>query len=182
MYEVEVKVRADHGRVRGALEDTDATFVERVVQEDTYFGAPDRSFSETDEALRIRRELTDGDETARLTYKGPLVDSESKTREEFETGVADGETMGHVLERLGYYPVATVRKERDRYAFGEYEVVLDAVDGLGEFVEVETEATDSSYEADRAGAYEILERLDLDPEAQLRTSYLELILESTTDE
>jgi adenylate cyclase class 2 len=182
MYEVEVKVRADHGRVRGALEDADAAFVGRVLQEDTYFGAPDRSFSETDEALRIRRERSDGEETARLTYKGPLVESESKTREEFETGVDDGETMGHVLERLGYYPVATVRKERDRYAFGDYEVHLDAVDDLGEFVEVETEASDSSYEADRAGAYEILERLGLDPDTQIRTSYLELILESATGE
>jgi len=180
MYEVEVKVRADHEPVREALATTEATHVGTVVQEDTYYGAPDRDFADTDEALRIRREGTDGT-TAHLTYKGPLVDAESKTREEFETGVESGETMGNILERLGYDPVATVRKERERYAYGGYEVVLDAVDGLGEFVEVETEASASSLEAERSGAIEIVERLGLDPRTQLRTSYLELLLDSTGD-
>jgi adenylate cyclase class 2 len=181
MYEVEVKVRADHERVRDLLATTDATHTGGVVQEDTYYSAPDRDFADTDEALRIRRERSDGTETARLTYKGPLVDSESKTREEFETGVDDGETMGRILERLGYDPVATVRKERDRYEYSGYEIVLDAVADLGEFVEVETEASASSVEAERAGAIEVLERLGLDARDQLRTSYLELLLEARDD-
>lgn len=182
MYEVEVKVRADHEGVRAALAGIDATRVERVVQEDTYYAAPDRDFAETDEALRIRRERSDGERDARLTYKGPLVESESKTREEFETGVDDGAAMGDILERLGYDPVATVRKERERYEYGGYEVVLDDVDGLGEFVEIETEASASSLEAERTGAIEIMGLLDLDPREQLQTSYLELLLEATGDD
>ena len=182
MYEVEVKVRADHERVREALAGTDATRVERVVQEDTYYSAPDRDFADTDEALRIRLERSDEERDARVTYKGPLVESESKTREEFETGVDDGAAMGNILERLGYDPVATVKKERERYEYSGYEVVLDAVDDLGEFVEVETEAPASSLETERAGAIEILERLGLDPGDQIRTSYLELLLDATAEE
>ncbi|WP_135822645.1 class IV adenylate cyclase [Halostella litorea] len=178
MYEVEVKVRADHDAVRDRLGDIGGERVGRVVQEDTYYDAPHRDFAATDEALRIRRERpADADDCeARVTYKGPLVDDASKTREEFETGVADGETMAAVLDGLGFDPAATVRKERERYAVGDYVVTLDAVDGLGEFVEVETETDEAGVDAAREGAFDLLDRLGLDPDEGIRTSYLGLLL------
>ncbi|WP_135534432.1 MULTISPECIES: class IV adenylate cyclase [Halostella] len=179
MFEVEVKVRADHDAVRDRLEAVGAESVGAVVQEDTYYDAPHRSFAETDEALRIRRERSPEAEaeTARVTYKGPLVDRASKTREEFETGVDDGETMAAILDGLGFDPAATVSKGRDRYTVDGYAVTLDAVDGLGEFVEVETETDEAGVETAREGAYDVLRRLGLDPETQIRTSYLGLLLE-----
>ncbi|WP_339103816.1 class IV adenylate cyclase [Haloterrigena salinisoli] len=181
MYEVEVKVPADLEAVRDRLGDLGATRKRAVVQADTYYDAPHRSFPETDEALRIRRESIPDDETAesRITYKGPLLDDESKSREEFETGVDDGETMDAVLTSLGFEAAATVRKERERYGLEGYTVTLDAVDDVGEYVEVETEvAAEADLESAREGAYEVIERLDLDPDDQLRTSYLGLLLES----
>lgn len=180
MYEVEVKVPADLEAVRDRLEDLGATRKRTVVQADTYYDAPHRSFPETDEALRIRRESSDGaGAESRITYKGPLLDDESKSREEFETGVGDGETMDAVLTSLGFEAAATVRKERERYGLEGYTVTLDAVDDVGEYVEVETEvAEEVDLESAREGAYEILERLELDPDDQLRTSYLGLLLES----
>lgn len=181
MFEVEVKVRADHDAVRDRLGEAGAERRGAVVQEDTYYDAPHRNFAETDEALRIRRERApdaDGAEAdSRVTYKGPLVEAASKTREEFETGVEDGETMAAVFDGLGFDPAATVRKERERYALDGYAVTLDAVDGLGEFVEVETETGEEGVERAREGAYDLLERLGLDPDAQIRTSYLSLLPE-----
>jgi len=180
MYEVEVKVRADHGAVRAALDEQDADRVDAVVQEDTYYDAPHRDFAETDEALRVRREHdieTDASEaTARITYKGPLLEAESKSREEHETGVDDGETAAAVFEGLGFEPAATVRKEREHYRLDGYTVTLDSVDGLGEFVEVETETADDDIEAAREGAQDVLQSLNLDPAEQIRTSYLGLLL------
>ncbi len=184
MYEVEVKVPADLEAVRDRLEETGATPKGAVVQEDTYYDAPHRSFPETDEALRIRSERQ-GEDTAetRITYKGPLVDDESKSREEAETGVADGETMDTILTHLGFEPAATVRKERDRFAIAHaeytYTITLDSVDDVGEYVEVETDVeTERDLESAREGAYDVLDRLDLDPNEQLRTSYLGLLLAS----
>ncbi|NUB91935.1 class IV adenylate cyclase [Haloterrigena sp. SYSU A558-1] len=179
MYEVEVKVPADLEAVRDRLEALGATRKRTVVQADTYYDAPHRSFPETDEALRIRRESSDGGDESRITYKGPLLDDESKSREEFETGVDDGETMDAVLTGLGFEAAATVRKERERYGLEGYTVTLDAVDDVGEYVEVETEVSAADeVESAREGAYDVLERLDLDPDDQLRTSYLGLLLES----
>jgi adenylate cyclase class 2 len=177
MYEVELKVHAAHESVRERLAALDATFLETVQQEDTYYDAPHRAFTETDEALRLRQE-TDEDETIRLTYKGPLVESASKTRAERETKVADADETAAILDALGFTPAATVEKEREAFECGEYTVALDHVDGLGKFVEVEQEATEEDIERVRDGARDLLADLDCDPDEQVRTSYLELLLET----
>ncbi|ADD07012.1 adenylate cyclase [Natrialba magadii ATCC 43099] len=221
MYEVEVKVPAELDRVRLLLEDgtdaedddgigdeddstaLDATPAGTVIQTDTYYDAPHRTFAETDEALRIRRERrSDSDQNradghdgdTRVTYKGPLVDDESKTREEAETAIGDGETFDTILSNLGFEPAATVRKERERYTVElaetdatesastlstDFTITLDTVDDVGEYVEVETEVeSETELESARAGAYTVLESLGLDPDDQLRTSYLGLLLDA----
>ncbi|RDI72962.1 class IV adenylate cyclase [Halopelagius longus] len=188
MYEVEVKVRADRDGVRAKLDDGRAERVGRVRQVDTYYDAPHRDFAATDEALRIRRETRlgdgdgekgDGETTARVTYKGPLVEAESKTRAEHETEVADGGTMDAVLDGLGFEPAATVEKEREFYRVDGYTVTLDAVEGVGEFVEIEREAgSEADVESVREGAYAVARELGLDPGEQIRTSYLGMLLGS----
>ena len=193
MYEVELKVTADHESVRSRLEEMGATPVESLRQVDTYYDAPDRNFAKTDEALRIRREQpTDGDARTHITYKGPLVDNHSKTREEAETQVADRDSMHAILSGLGYEPAADVAKQRTLYELDGCEVVLDAVDGLGEFVEVELETDDELHSDDepagdveeretlvslREQAADVLRKLGLDPAEQIQTSYLGLLLE-----
>ncbi|WP_232685738.1 class IV adenylate cyclase [Halobacterium zhouii] len=207
MYEVEVKVPANHDEVREALDDAGAAPQGVVAQADTYYNAPNRDFAETDEALRVRtvsevsgdsrgRGLAavldaalggpdassgspDASSTSRVTYKGPLVDDASKTREEFETGVDDGETMGAVFERLGFTPTATVRKVRDRYRVDGWLVVLDDVEDVGTYVEVETEVEDEDEISDaRDEVYSVLRDLGLDPEEQIQASYLGIKLEN----
>jgi adenylate cyclase class 2 len=194
MYEVEVKLRADHEAVRARLDALGADRERTVEQVDSYYDAPHRSFAETDEALRIRR-VTDlaaadadgagdastgtagaaGERAARVTYKGPLVDDRSKSRLEHETGVDDGGTMADVLEALGFSPAATVEKRRTVYGLDDVTVVLDDVAGLGEFVEVELESED--VDSARERCFDVVRDLGLDPEAGIRTSYLELLLD-----
>jgi len=177
MYEVELKVRADHGRAREALLSAGADPLGTVRQVDTYYDAPHRDFATTDEAFRVRREHVHGETTAKITYKGPKIDATSKTREEHETTVADGETADAIFRGLGFEPAATVEKERHRYALRGYTVTLDDVTGLGEFLEVETDVeTEDDVETARDDATALLSDLGLDPDAGIRTSYLGLLL------
>ncbi|WP_049987656.1 class IV adenylate cyclase [Halobellus rufus] len=187
MFEVEVKLRAPHDAVRDALDAAGAEPRGRLVQTDTYYDAPHRDFAETDEALRIREERPDGDppaanapdedEATKLTYKGPLVEEASKTREEHETAVGDGDTADEILDGLGFEPAAVVEKERTFFDLDGYTVTLDRVAGLGEFVEVEAEAEDDAdVQRVREGVFDVVRRLGLDPDDQIRTSYLGLLL------
>ncbi|MFC6724153.1 class IV adenylate cyclase [Halobium palmae] len=188
MYEVELKVRADLDRVRDRLDELDAEGRGSVEQRDTYYDAPHREFAETDEALRIRRERTSptrddrsreggkAEETARVTYKGPLVDDASKTREEHETAVGDDGEAAEILRGLGFKPAAAVEKRRTIYDLDGYTVVLDDVTDLGEFVEVEREVSEGAVDEAREGAVDVLRSLGLDPDDGIRTSYLGLLL------
>jgi len=188
MYEVEIKVSAPHDEVRSALAAADANRFDQCRQIDTYYDAPHRDFAETDEALRLREETRkrvresdglDAETTIRMTYKGPLVEAASKTREEHETAVADGDEAAGILAGLGFEPAAVVEKDRTFFTLDGYTVSLDHVDGLGEFVEVEAEAAGSDDVAEvREGAADVLRRLGLDPDDQIRTSYLGLLLDA----
>lgn len=174
MYEVELKVRTDHEGLRERLDELGAEFLGTIEQADTYYDAPHRDFAETDEALRVRREVASGEESAVITYKGPKIDTESKTREEIETGVGDGDDAAAIFESVGFEAAATVHKERDRYRLGEYTITLDTVEDVGSFVEVETEAEE--VDEAREGGAEIMRDMGLDPSEQVRTSYLGFLL------
>ncbi|MEF8775085.1 MAG: class IV adenylate cyclase [Haloarculaceae archaeon] len=119
--------------------------------------------------------LAERSDTTTITYKGPLLDEESKTRREAETTVGDAEQMRAVLGGLGFEPAATVRKRRRRFAYEGYTICLDDVEELGQFVEVERTA--KSVTEAREGAYSVLEDLGLDPADGIRTSYLGLLLD-----
>jgi adenylate cyclase class 2 len=132
---------------------------------------------EDDESDAAEREIGDDGVETRVTYKGPLVDADSKTRREHETGIDDGETMDAILRALGFEPAAVVEKERDRFRVGEYTVTLDDVTDLGEYIEVETGSDD--VDTAREGAFALLADLGLDPDDQIRTSYLGLLLDGS---
>ena len=189
MYEVEIKVPAALATVRERLREAGAERVDARRQRDTYYDAPHREFAETDEALRIRREtpVDDGEEVeedadATVTYKGPLLEAASKTRAEHETGVDDGEALAAVLSGLGFEPAATVDKRREFWSYDGFTVTLDAVTGLDEYVEIERAVEDESeVDAAREAAIDALDRLGLDADEQVRTSYLGLLLAGDDD-
>jgi adenylate cyclase class 2 len=214
VYEVELKVPANHDAVRQALERIGAESIGVVEQVDTYYDPPHVDFAETDQALRLRTERdrdglaadataeaaggveTESDGTGAdssagvLTYKGPLVDEESKTRREIESPVLDAPGIDDLLNAVGFDPAATVEKRRERYRVGDVVVTLDTIADLGEFVEVETDVPDGhSASGDdpaiagaRAELESVLRDLELDPADGIRTSYLGLLLEDVDAE
>ena len=181
-FEVEQKFAAPGQRdeLRRRLEELGATQTREVRQADRYFNHPSRDFAQTDEAFRIRSV----GETNFVTWKGPKIDSRTKTRREIETPIGDGEQtaqqFAETCEALGFRPVAVVSKlrtyfELTRGAFN-FEVALDDVDSLGTFVEIELVTDEAGLSAAQDAVVQLSEDLDLsDPE---RRSYLELLLET----
>lgn len=172
MIEIEIKARADHDALKNRLKQEGASLEKTVEQTDIYFNAPDRDFGKTDEALRLRNE---GDQIF-LTYKGKKLDPLSKTRKEVDVEVADFAKMEELISCLRYRETLRVHKIRDLYNIDGALVCLDNVDGLGEFVELETLAVDEgSIPQRRDFLIGTLRRLGVTGEL-IRESYLEMLL------
>lgn len=180
-YEVEQKFRLTEPASE-VIQRITALGAERggeIQQADHYFNHPVRDFRTTDEALRIR---SVGDQNW-LTWKGPKIDSETKTRREIEPALGAGkqtaEQLADILSILGFHSVAVVRKSRKSFILNHncrtFEFVVDQVDGVGEFVEIELSADDEDL-ADAQTALKALSQ-EIGLTQIERRSYLALLLE-----
>lgn len=183
-YEVERKYWIDDERpIVQFVAALNGSFGPPEFQADTYYAHPARDFAATDEALRIRRIGPGTNVTAaRITYKGPKIDTASKTRREIEIELSGGSEGARqhadLLEALGFRPVAEVAKQRRKatLAWQEHsvEIALDTIQSLGVFVELETSADDEGLAVAQQCLASLAERLSL--HRGERRSYLELLL------
>lgn len=179
-YEVELKFRLnDSAEMAHRLIEKGAVAGARQIQVDRYFAHPVRDFASTDEALRMR---SIGEEN-RITYKGPVLDKATKTRQEseltFQSGSASAEQFAAIWTQLGFRQVRVVCKTRQLYALRwmerELEICVDQVDGLGAFLEIETLATESDKSVAQQTILSLASELKLTQPEQ--RSYLEMLLE-----
>lgn len=187
MYEVEVKFSvADRATLERQLLGLAARFREPVEQVDRYFAHPSRDFARTDEALRLRSVGHDG----AITWKGPRLDSATKTRREIELPLASVaasvpgeppttmERWTELLAALGFRRVLEVTKQRVSarvlWQGVEVDVALDRVAGLGEFVELELQAREGEVPLAQVCVMSLSKELQCgSPE---KRSYLEMLL------
>lgn len=170
MIEIEVKVKANLRAVEKRLTEEGANLVSEERHIDTYYNAPHRNFSETDEALRLR---STGRENM-LTYKGPRFGTASKSRREITLSVAL-EPTEELLSSLGFSQFGQVAKSRRNYELGGLSVSLDDVENLGTFIEIEALAEGKDFQFHEKRVMELLERLGFSQGEIIRDSYLELI-------
>lgn len=161
------------------LAELGATLAPPVEQADLYFNHPAKNFKDSDEALRIRR--VGGANW--VTYKGPKLDAETKTRRELEVSLGEGEEafrqFSELLVTLGFVRVFDVRKRRATadlvWQDQRVQIAVDDVLGLGQFVELEISAEQETLSQAKAALASLAEFLDLrDSE---RRGYLDLLLE-----
>ena len=176
-YEVEQKFPvADFDGVAAAITEVGGVLDEPETQVDTYLNHPGKDFAATDEALRIRQ----AGGRSFVTYKGPKVDAETKTRREIELPLAEGADVASqfvaLFEALGFRAAGQVSKRRRccHIAWEGFpvEVALDEVDEVGTFVELEIAAGEDDVPRATAALASLARRLRLNESE--RRSYLEL--------
>jgi adenylate cyclase class 2 len=178
-FEVEQKFRVDDlAAIEAQLIALGVRLDADIEQLDRYFAHPCRDFAQTDEALRIRQVGA----RCFVTYKGPKIDSTTKTRRELELPLSDApEGVAQwtaLLEALGFQSVAEVHKLRLpghlTWQAAEIEIALDRVDHVGTFVEFELLAGAEGLELAKSRILSLAAELGL--AGAERRSYLELLL------
>ena len=178
MIEVEVKAKiTSFNEIEKRLEALGAVKSRKEFQEDIYFASPIVDFAKTDEALRIR--TTDND--IFITYKGPKLNSEAKTRKEVEMSIESASKAKDIFEEIGFKEVRTVRKNRQYYTYENFEISLDDVEGLNPYMEIEIALDDSEdYSQAQDEIFKLFEKLGITDGFE-RTSYLELLENLNTE-
>ncbi len=178
MHEVECKFEiVDRHLLLATLQDLNAQDVGTEQQRDEYWAHPNRDFAASDEALRTRHV---GDRLM-VTYKGPKLPGTVKSRREIELEFAPNTPPTEIHEMwlaLGFKAVATIHKHRQKFkiAFDErnFEIAIDEVTGVGQFVEVETVVPQQDSKGAIAAIEQLCQRINLvNP---IRDSYLALWL------
>lgn len=108
-------------------------------QIDEYFTPPHRDFLSVrpvKEWLRLRN--SNGKYS--INYKDWHFESDGKTSyycDEYETKVEDIDKVRKIFETLNFKPLVVVDKTRKIWMYKDFEVSIDSVKGLGDFVELE---------------------------------------------
>ncbi|MBR6993851.1 MAG: class IV adenylate cyclase [Methanobrevibacter sp.] len=176
MIEVEVKAKINSFKeMEEKLAEIGAAKAKKEFQEDIYFNSPVVDFAETDEALRIRTTKENDETNIFITYKGPKIDKESKTRREIEMGIEDSQKCSDIFKEIGFKKVRTVRKNRQYYTFENFEISLDDIEGLDPYMEIEIALSDGEdYSQAQNSIFDLFEKLGITDGFE-RTSYLELL-------
>ena len=176
MIEVEVKAKIESfSEMEEKLDKIGAIKTKKEFQEDIYFNSPVVDFAQTDEALRIRTTKENDKTNIFITYKGPKIDKQSKTRREIEMGIEDSQKCSGIFEAIGFKKVRAVRKNRQYYTFENFEISLDDIEGLEPYMEIEIALSDGEdYSEAQKSIFDLFERLGITDGFE-RTSYLELL-------
>jgi len=147
-------------------------FIKSRKQRDIYFVPPQRNFfvkSAPTEYLRVRYEK-DG---SHLNYSFIHFrkDGWLNATDEFETLINKPEIVEAIFKKIGLIPKVTVVKTRKYFDCGDFEVTLDNIKGLGNFMEVEAKKLFSTIEKTRQKCSDFLNELDIKYEVRKEMGY-----------
>jgi len=134
MFEVEVKARLhDKEKVIDKLKKMGCFFGEEVHQIDHIFIPKDIKFPPPLDipVLRIRKQNDKNFFTLKLSQ------SNRQDCIEHELEISDGDKMLKIMDLINYKKVPIVNKKRIKTKFNDIEIVIDKVEDLGEFIEIE---------------------------------------------
>jgi adenylate cyclase, class 2 len=117
--------------------------------------------------IRVRK----GNKEPAIAYKSFLAD---KTWIELETGVENSEAMEMILQKIGQLPYLTIKKERLSGMYKKYEVNIDTVENLGNFVEIEL-LVEPEVTAPTDPFKDFIKEFNLDTASVIKKGYVQLM-------
>ena len=136
--EIEIKVNIEHIETLLEFLSKSGRFVSEKRQIDEYFTPPHRDFlavRPTVEWLRLRN----SDGIFSFNYKNWHTDEQGRSHhcDEYETKIDSLDQLKKILQVLNFQSRVMVDKLRKTYLCQDYEIAIDKIKNLGDFVEIE---------------------------------------------
>ncbi len=136
--EIEIKVRVQDSKLLREFLEKNGNCISEKYQRDEYFTPAHRNFITTKpikEWLRLRAE----EGSYSLNYKNWQygVDGKAYHCDEYEVTFDGLEGAKKIFKALNFEPLIVVDKKRTTFMCKDYEIALDCVEELGDYVEVE---------------------------------------------
>lgn len=136
--EIELQAKVENSKPLLDLLEKEGKFESENHQVDEYFTPAHRDFL----ALRPIEEwfrLRDSNGKFSVNYKKWHFDGEGRGlyADEYETKIDDIKMTRKIVEVLNFKPIVTVDKKRKVWRYKDYEICMDSVKNLGDFVEIE---------------------------------------------
>lgn len=173
MREIEIKATITSVQsIIDTLQAQNIAVTQPVTQHDRVYGQNDveDTVDNTAPWLRIRSETKQGSTKHIFTLKRSVTNQMDSI--EHETEVTDPVELEAIIEQLSFSLYSDLTKTRQKAHMNDIEICIDAVDGLGSFVEVEKLTDeDANYEAVVAELWQVLDRLGIQPEDEVIDGY-----------
>jgi adenylate cyclase class 2 len=147
-------------------------FVKSREQIDKYFVPLQRDFfakDMPDEYLRVRYE--EGKNHLNYSFLNFGEDGWLRSTDEYETLIEKPEVVEEIFERIGFILKVTVKKIRKYFDCGDFEVTLDKIEDLGDFMEVEAKKDFGGVDKTRKACSDFLNSLNVEYEIQKEMGY-----------
>jgi len=141
---------------------------------DSFFAMSTKGFIDALSCLRIR-ETNHG---TWMCVKKSNVDPVTKkilSKNEYETKIEDGATAIEGFVAIGFTEKIPVNKVRQIYTYGDFEIVMDVVENLGTFFEVELKDGSQDGQKGRARIKDFLKLTGLASIEEFERSYIHMI-------
>lgn len=154
MREIEIKARVrDEHLLRSALQSRGIKLSRPIRQHDEVFAVPGAAPGMHCIWLRIRTE-----DNSRHTFTLKRSVTSKHDSIEHEVDFSGTDELRSIIGILGYVPFSDINKLRQKAKYGDFEVCLDNVDGLGLFIEIESMCEHyADVESVRAKLWRVLE-------------------------
>jgi len=177
--EIELKLPLHNAKELMASLNGRAKFEYEASQHDAYYNAPHRDFladkDNVNEWLRIRL----AGDRAQVNYKDfQPHDSKTKTHcIEHEADVSSAEQLTRILAALDFVKLVDVKKTRRVWMYKDVEVSIDAVEDLGDYIELEYKGNLRDVDAARDYLFAVLKEIGAETGELDQRGYPYLVLE-----